>query len=112
MPDGDGSAAGAARSLPGGNVPTAAVAGNTVTLSWTASTFSGGAGIPGYVVRRFNSVTQLEATVLSGCAGLITTTSCVEGGVAIGTWRYTVTPAAGAWRGAESAQSAVVTVLV
>jgi hypothetical protein len=32
-------------------------------------------------------------------------TSCVESGVPTGTWKYSVTPAAGTWRGVEGPQS-------
>ena len=38
--------------------------------------------------------------------------TCTETGVPTGTWKYTITPAAGAWRGTESGQSALVVVLV
>ena len=111
---GNGSGVGAsqARTMPAGNVPSGTVAGNSVTLTWTASTFAGGGAVPSYVVRRFNSVTSAEAAVLADCAGLVSATTCTENGVPVGTWRYTVTPAAGAWRGTQSAQSAVITVLV
>lgn len=110
--DGSGAAAAAAKTMPAGNVPSGSVAGNSVTLTWTASTFAGGGAVPSYVVRRFNSLTSAEATVLANCAGLVSATTCTENGVAIGTWRYTVTPAVGVWRGAQSAQSAAVTVLL
>jgi hypothetical protein len=101
-----------AKTMPAGNVPAGSVAGNAVTLTWTASTFAGGGSSPGYVIRRFNSVTSAESGVLSACSGTVSGTTCIESGVPIGTWKYTVTPAAGIWRGAQSAQSAVVTVLV
>jgi hypothetical protein len=81
-----------------------------VTVTWTASTFAGGTPVPGYVVRRFDSLTQAEATVLPACSGIVSGTSCVESGVPVGSWTYTVTPAAGTWRGAQSAQSAAVVV--
>jgi hypothetical protein len=110
--DNSGSAATTAKTMPAGNVPSGTVAGNSVTLTWTASTFAGGGAVPSYVVRRFNSVTSAEAAVLANCAGLVSATTCTENGVPTGTWRYTVTPAAGAWRGTQSAQSAVITVLV
>lgn len=110
--DASGAAATAAKTMPGGNVPSGTVAGNAVTLTWTASTFAGGGAVPGYVVRRFNGITQAEATVLAACAGVISATTCTENGVPTGTWVYTVTPAAGSWRGAQSGQSAVVPVLL
>jgi hypothetical protein len=110
--DGSGTAVTGAKTMPAGNVPSGTVAGNSVTLTWTASTFAGGGAVPSYVVRRFNSVTSAEATVLANCAGLVSATTCTENGVGVGTWRYTVTPAVGVWRGTESAQSAAVTVLL
>ena len=67
--------------------------------------------MPAYVVRRYNAFGGAEGTVLPGCSGLVPATSCVENNVPIGAWKYTVTPAAGAWRGAQSAQSAQVLVL-
>ncbi len=96
--------------MPAGNTPSGTAAGSSVTVTWSASTFAGGTPVPGYVVRRFDSITQVEATVLPACAGIVSGTSCTESGVPIGTWVYTVTPAAGAWRGGQSAQSAVVVV--
>jgi hypothetical protein len=110
--DSPGAGASAAKTMPAGNVPSGTVAGNAVTLTWTASTFAGGGAVPGYVIRRFNSVTQAESTVLANCAGTVSATTCTENGVPVGNWVYTVTPAAGTWRGAQSGQSAVVTVLV
>ena len=107
-----GTAVGEAKTMTAGNVPSGSVTGNSVTLTWTASNFVEGGAIPGYVIRRFNNLTQAEATVGANCAGTVSGTTCTEDGVTIGTWRYTVTPAAGAWRGAQSAQSAAVTVLL
>ena len=105
-----GTGATQAKTMLGGNVPTGSASGSSVTLSWAASLFADGSTIPSYVIRRFNSVTSAEATVLSACSGIVTGTSCTENGVPLGSWKYTVTPAAGAWRGAESAQSAAIVV--
>jgi hypothetical protein len=88
--------------MPGGNTPTGSVSGNSVTLTWTASSFAEEAAVPSYVIRRYDGITSTEATVAGGCAGTVTATSCTENGVPIGSWRYTVTPGAGAWRDAES----------
>ena len=96
--------------MPAGNTPSGTASIGSVAVTWTASTFAGGTPVPGYVVRRFNSVTQAEATVLSACAGIVSGTSCTESGVPIGSWKYGVTPAAGTWRGGQSAQSAAVVV--
>jgi hypothetical protein len=110
--DASGAGATKAKTMPGGNTPSASVSGNAVTLTWTASLFDDGTTIPSYVVRRFNAITFAQATVLAGCSVTVTATSCTESGVPLGSWRYTVTPAAGAWRGAESAQSALVLVTI
>ena len=105
-----GSGAAAARTMPAGNTPSGTASFGSVTVTWTASTFAGGTPVPGYVVRRFNSLTQVEASVLPACSGIVSGTSCTESGVTIGSWRYTVTPAAGTWRGGQSAQSSAVLV--
>lgn len=110
--DAAGTAVAGAKTMLGGNVPSGSVSGNAVTLTWTATNFAEGGAVPGYVIRRFHSVTQVEATVGANCAGTVSATSCTENGVPIGTWVYTVTPAAGAWRGGQSGQSAVVTVVI
>lgn len=107
-----GPGAAAARTLPTGNTPSGSAGVGSVTLTWTASSFAGGPPVPGYVIRRFNNLNQAEATVLSACSGIVTGTSCVESGVPTGSWRYTITPAVGAWRGGQSAQSEVVVVLI
>jgi hypothetical protein len=105
-----GTGATKAKTMLGGNVPSGSAAGSSVTLTWTASLFADGSTIPSYVIRRFNSLTTAEATVLSACSGTVTGTTCTENGVPLGSWKYTVTPAAGAWRGAQSAQSAAIVV--
>lgn len=109
-PGGAGTGKAAARTMPAGNQPTGSAAPGSVSVSWASSTFAGGGAVPGYLVRRFNSVGGAEATVLASCAGVVTGTSCTESGVPLGSWRYTVTPAAGAWRGTQSAQSAAILV--
>jgi hypothetical protein len=106
---GSGSGAGysQARALPAGNSPTAVASGRNVTVSWTAA--SGSVPVSGYAVKRYdaNGVAQ---TVGAGCSGTVTGLSCTEAAVPAGQWRYTVTPLNNNWRGAESTQSAVVTV--
>jgi hypothetical protein len=109
---GAGSGAASARSLPAGNTPSASSALGTVTVTWSASSFAGGGPVPSYVVRRFNALSGAEATVGAACSGLVSSTSCVETGVPAGQWKYSVTPAAGAWRGGQSAQGNTVTVLI
>jgi hypothetical protein len=107
-----GTGATKAKTMLGGNVPTGSAAGSSVTLTWSASLFADGSTIPSYVIRRFNSLTSAEATVLSACSGIVAGTTCTENGVPLGSWKYTVTPAAGVWRGAQSAQSAAILVIL
>jgi hypothetical protein len=95
-----------------GNVPTASVAGHAVTLDWSASQFADGAAIPAYVVKRYDAITNALQTTLVSCGGLVGATTCTESNVPTGTWKYSVTPAAGAWRGVEGAKSASVVVLI
>jgi hypothetical protein len=99
------------KTMPAGITPTGSASATNVTVSWSASHFVSGQNVPGYVVKRYNAVTNALSTTLASCSGTVTATSCTESGVPIGTWRYTVTPVAGGWRGAESAQSAIVVVI-
>jgi hypothetical protein len=110
-PTGTGSGAASARTLPAGNVPTGSTSVRNVTLNWTASTFAGGTPVPAYVVRRFNAIGGAESAVLSACSGLVAATTCTENSVPTGSWKYTITPAAGSWRGTQSAQSASILVI-
>jgi hypothetical protein len=101
------------KTMPAANgVPSGSVSSHDVTVSWSAAQFAGGGNVPSYVVKRYDAVTNAVQTVLSACNGNVAATSCVEHGVPTGTWKYTVTPAAGTWRGTESAKSATVVVLV
>lgn len=112
QPGTNGSSAAGAKTLPAGNVPNQPTAAlGSVTVSWAASTFADGTNVPAYVVRRYNALTSAEAAVQAGCSGLVTATTCTENGVSPGTWTYTVTPAAGNWRGTQSGQSPSVLVL-
>ena len=95
-----------------GGAPAGAVSSHDVTVSWTASQFVGGGNVPSYVVKRYDAITNALQTTLSACSGNVGATSCVEHGVPTGTWKYTMTPAAGIWRGTESAKSASVIVLI
>jgi hypothetical protein len=101
------------KTMPAANgVPSGSVSGHEVTLTWSASQFAGGGNVPSYVVKRYDAVTNVLQTTLAACSGNVNGTSCVEHSVPTGTWKYTVTPAAGSWRGTESAQSATVVVLI
>ena len=65
--------------------------------------------MPSYVVKRYDVLGNLQ-TIGAACSGLAPGTSCVESGVPNGTWTYSITPAAGSWRGTEGAQSIPVVV--
>jgi hypothetical protein len=107
---GSGSAAALAEVMPKGSQPTVAGSGTTVRVSWTAVKMSGGDAVAGYVVSRYNATNGTPATVTGACAGVVTTTSCSETGVPAGTWVYTDRPVENNWNGAESSNSATVTV--
>ena len=92
--------------------PSGSVSSHDVTVTWTASQFADGTPVPRYVVKRYNAITNALQTTLSACDGNVAGTSCIEHSVPTGSWKYTVTPAAGTWRGTESPKSATVTVLV
>jgi hypothetical protein len=92
--------------------PAGSVASHDVTLTWSASHFADGTNVPSYIVKRYDALTNALQTTLSACSGNVGGTSCVEHGVPTGSWKYTVTPAAGVWRGTESAKSATVVVLI
>ena len=87
--------------------PSASVAGRTVTVSWSAP--SSGAPPTGYTVKRYNNSGQ-QQTIGASCSGTISGLTCKERKVPTGTWKYTVTPELGNWRGPESNFSAAVTV--
>ena len=95
------------------NAPTGSVSSHDVSLTWTGAQFTDGTNVPAYVVKRYDAVTNALQVVLSGCAGLVGGPACIEHAVPTGTWKYTITPAAGTkWRGTESAQSSVVVILL
>jgi hypothetical protein len=103
--NGIGSARSKAMSGTAAAKPTASVASHNVTVSWTASIFATGGPVPSYVVRRYDGVLGGVQTIGTACSGLVSGTSCVESGVPTGTWKYSVQPAAGTWRGVEGPQS-------
>jgi hypothetical protein len=92
--------------------PSGSVSSHDVTVSWSASHFADGTNVPSYIVKRYDAITNALQTTLSACNGNVAATSCVEHAVPTGSWKYTVTPAAGVWRGTESAKSATVVVLI
>ena len=90
VPGGNGQAQ--AATVGQGNTPTTTVAGDTVTVSWAASTLSNGQAVNGYKVKRYSEATHVSQTILSACTGHLTLASCVESNVPSGDWVYTVTP--------------------
>ena len=108
-----GSGAATAASVNTGATPSGSVSGQSVTLSWAASTMSNGQPVDGYLIKRYDAGTLALQTTLSTCAGTVPVTTCIENSVPNGTWAYTVTPVFAAnWRGVESAMSSAVTVNV
>jgi hypothetical protein len=106
-----GFGAAAAASVDRGAKPTVVVSGSTVTVSWAATSVSNGDSVSGYAITRYDQATLTAQTMLSQCAGKITSTSCSENSVPDGVWVYGVTPLlATYWRGAESLRSASATV--
>jgi hypothetical protein len=99
-----GGGAARARTMPAGNTPTVSAVLSSVTVTWTPTAFSGGPNVSGYVIKRYDLL-GAAGTVGAACAGVVSALTCTETGVPAGTWRYTVTPAQGLWRGTESAQS-------
>src|SRR6266498_797934 len=97
--------------MPGGNKPDAVVSGTDVTVSWTASKFTGNINVAGYVVKRYATSSSTAITPNADCAGTIAALTCTEHSVPAGSWQYTVTPKQGNnWVGAESTKSTAVTV--
>jgi Fn3 associated len=103
----------AAATVNQGATPSAGVSsvGREVSVNWGASTLSNGATVAGYLVKRYPAGGG-AATVspIGTCTGTVAGVTCLEDDTPSGTWRYTVTPVIGAWHGAESALSGVVTV--
>jgi chitinase len=115
---GAGSSQASVGTLSGGNPPSASVTGQTVTVTWTQTSF---VGLPvgayaggGYTLQRYPAAGGALVNPGSGCAGIVSgaglTLTCVETGVPAGQWQYTVSPLLGTWTGAESARSASLSV--
>lgn len=107
---GSGSAAGAAATMPTGGEPSGTVSGTSVSLSWPVANLSSGAPVAGYVISQFNEDTGSPASTGAGCSGVVTSTSCTELSVPVGSWTYTVQPVQLNWHGGTSAESAAITV--
>jgi hypothetical protein len=96
-----------------GATPSAGVSsvGREVSVNWGASMLSNGAGVAGYLVKRYPAAGGVPTVSPIGtCTGTVAAVTCLEDDTPAGSWRYTVTPVIGAWHGAESALSGVVTV--
>ncbi|HWM22013.1 MAG TPA: hypothetical protein VNO51_20145, partial [Ilumatobacteraceae bacterium] len=86
----------------------AIVDGREVTLSWSATTLTGGTPAESYIVRRYDT-SNVAQPVLAGC-DVVTSTGCVENNVPIGAWTYSVQARMGSWSGVEGTPSATITV--
>lgn len=106
-------------SLPQGSTPEVSLSGANVTVTWAQSTVGGqrlGAYAGGgYTVKRYPASGGSGVTPGASCnttiGGASEKLSCTESNVPPGSWKYTVTPVLNNWVGAESAQSATVTVI-
>ena len=107
---GSGGAAAMAKTLGSGNVPSGSVSGHKVSVTWTATSYTNGGAAAGYLIRRYNATTGVLQAIGANCSGTISALTCTENGVPAGSWKYTVTPATGNWRGPESAKSATIVV--
>ena len=106
-----GNGASAATTVNAGATPTAVATGQSVAVNWAATTLASGTAVGGYLVKRYDAGTLTLQTILSGCAGTVTATTCTENSVPAGTWKYSVTPVFGTnWQGTESAKSTSVVV--
>ena len=105
-PGGSGRGYSAGQSVNAGPQPSLAATGSSVTVSWTATTLSGGGTVGTYTVQRYDTAGNPQ-TVGSNCSGTVTGLSCTELNVPNGTWRYSVTPVVGAWKGAASTRSTI-----
>lgn len=91
------------QTVPQAAAPIASANGSAVDVSWPATTLSGGTLARLYTVRRFDTAGALLAT-LSNCA-TNGATSCIDNGVAAGSYVYTVQAGVGLWLGGQSAFS-------
>ncbi len=105
------SGAAAATAVNRGATPSASAIGPAVTVTWAPSTLANGQAVTGYVVKRYDAVTQVAQAILSACTGTVAATTCIESSVPSGAWVYTVTPRIAInWVGQESLASSTVTV--
>jgi hypothetical protein len=108
--DGDGEGAAGAATVNQGSAPTASETGSTnVVVDWGASSLSNGVPTDGYIIKRYDAATGVQATIGGGCAGIVTATTCNEPATPPGNWKYSVTPVFSSnWRGEEGVKSGAV----
>ena len=106
---GTGTATTGTLGAPSGVSATSPAGSSSVAVSWTAP--SSGVVPAGYWVERTDTATGSKAAACaSSASSLLTSTSCSDGSVPDGTYRYTVYAVRSGWT-AVSAPSATVTVL-
>lgn len=103
-----GSSSAGAQSIPVSAAPNAVAVGREVTVSWPATTLSGGTVAVGYTVRRYDTSGNIQ-TIAADCLN-VAATNCTEHSVPFGAWRYSIVSQQGSWSGAEGAQGATITV--
>ena len=116
--DGTGSGSASVDTVGAGNQPTASVSGQTVTVSWTQTSFQGGPlgsiSGAGYRILRYPALGGVAVTPNAACdtaiSGSTASLSCQENNVPAGQWKYSVTTLLRSWTGDESPQSAAVIV--
>ncbi len=101
-----GSGRAAAQNVNAGNQPTVQANGSSVTVSWSATTLSGGGAVAGYQVKRYDNSNVLQV-IGPNCDVVIAGLTCTETSVPNGVWKYSVTPVQGSWSGAESPKTTV-----
>jgi hypothetical protein len=116
---GAGSGAAPVATLLGGVQPTVSASGQTVTVQWKQTVFTGNplgsyAG-GGYTVKRYPAAGGAAVTPNASCDATVTgatvTLTCQESNTPLGSWQYTVTPVLKTWTGDESPTSSAVSVV-
>jgi Ice-binding-like len=107
---GDGNGGAAAATLEQGATPTVeATSSTSVVVSWAARGVPDGVPADGYMIKRYDAESGVQASIGASCTGTVAGLTCTESNLPAGNWKYTVTPRlATNWAGAESAKSAAV----
>jgi hypothetical protein len=100
---GTGTAQATVATISGPSNVTVQQSGANITVGWTAATLSSGGAVQGYRVARSGGAS------VCGTPTLVTTLSCTDTGVPVGTYTYTVTAIYHSWD--SSATSSSITVL-